>query len=94
MFDSVSTSVSGKARTHTKQSNASCCHKGHAHLAKPGHLCTKQVLCAGATQSPGAGQGTHRSTNCISHVSERLCLCVSLPVGLCDLRVCTHSYDR
>ena len=57
------------SHTHTKQkqSKVSSCHKGHAYLAKPGHLCTKQVLCAGAVQSPGAGQGTHRRTNCASH---------------------------
>ena len=55
-------------QVHTKaKSKESCCHKGHAHLAKPRHLCTKQVLCAGATQSPGAGQETRRSTNCVSH---------------------------
>ena len=27
---------------------------GHAFLVKPGHLCTKQVQCAGAMQTPGA----------------------------------------
>ena len=27
---------------------------GHAFLAKPRHLCTKQVRCAGAVQTPGA----------------------------------------
>ena len=57
--------------THKSKSKAkakvSSYHKGHAYLAKPGHLCTKQVLCAGAAQSPGAGQGTRRSTNCVSH---------------------------
>ena len=53
-----------KTHTHTQKKKAkskakvSSYHKGHAYLAKPGHLCTKQVLCAGAAQSPGAGQGT------------------------------------
>ena len=56
------------ARTHTKQSKASrCLLQGHTFLVKPGHLCTKQVRCAGAMQTPGAGQGARRRTDCASH---------------------------
>ena len=61
------TNMVSNNHTHTKQSKVSRCHKGHAYLAKPGHLCTKLVLCADDAQSPGAGQVTHRSTNCVSH---------------------------
>ena len=32
----------------------------HAHLAKPGYLCTKQVSRASAEPTPGAGLGTRR----------------------------------
>ena len=38
---------------HKKQS-LSVPITGHAFLDKPGHLCTKQVRCAGAMSTPGA----------------------------------------
>ena len=43
-------------RTHThtqKQKSLSLPITGHAFLDKPGHLCTKQVRCAGAMSTPG-----------------------------------------
>ena len=41
--------------THTqKKQSLSLPITGHAFLDKPGHLCTKQVRCAGAMSTPGA----------------------------------------
>ena len=41
--------------THThKKKKPLAALVGHAFLVKPGHLCTKQVRCAGAMQTPGA----------------------------------------
>ena len=40
--------------THSEKAKPLAALAGHAFLVKPGHLCTKQVRCAGAMQTPGA----------------------------------------
>ena len=48
-------SVEPPRHTHTHKSKKPLAALvGHAFLVKPGHLCTKQVRCAGAMQTPGA----------------------------------------
>ena len=62
MFDDQHTHTHSLAHTHSLSLSHTHLEKakplaalaGHAFLVKPGHLCTKQVRCAGAMQTPGA----------------------------------------